>query len=974
MTHPPRPVDGDRDPGRTLGEASALAAPPRPGALTQLLADMVKAPQGAGWEVPLQVGEEVGRFQIVREIGRGGFGVVYEAHDRELARSVAFKALRAGTATAGGQAVAEAEAAARLAHPNIVHLYDLGHSDRGAWLIMELLRGRSLAERLDEGPLPLREAVRVAVEISRGLAHAHQQGVIHRDLKPSNVFLCDDGQVKVLDFGLAQVFGKAGLAGGTPAYMAPEQAAGEAGDERTDVYSLGLVIRELLTGKGPLTPSTAPAPDEAPATDKPSAPARRTPAALTRLMAAMTSPDPTGRPAGGAAVLTALLPVQKSLEPKKLLWAAAFLVAIAFGSALAFAVFWQRPMPPGPLVAAIADTANQTGDSELDGISELLHLGLGQTRRLSLMGRAQLLNLVSEGGGPIPHTIDEATARQAALRGQAQLLIVPAARRVSTGYEISVRATDLARKVALFHLTAIAGTKATLREVVDRLTRDLRRRLREEPGDTPAQVAPSTELAPASSEAWARYVEGQRLENDFELKKALDAYERAITIEPDFALALVAVMNLAVWPNIQKVDNFDAHREALRKNIHRLAPRERPYAELLLLMDEGEGGAPSYAYLKDVADRAIEAWPEDPRPYIFNATGLLATRADLAAARPYMEKYIELSTLQAHPAIDHLLMLGRLDEALSRARRWTEASETKISYINLTYVRRARGEVTEALEAARKAMEVARRSNARLSPVGSVGLAHVEADAIEEWERSNKDVPGDGSWKLLRGRVREALASFDAEAPAAGASRGDVGSYHAERATIMLARGDMKGAGREVEWLFRYPRRPPYYPAWCLAGPLAALGELEVAARLDDQAVSVDGREVCLRTYRLVRRWKTGDREGALRGLADVATGLSHFYRGEILAELGRDREAVEQFRLYHRQVWWSYLDEDMRLSYYPRSLYFEAAALERLGEKDEARKVIGRLLHLWDRADPDLPQLAEAKALQRRVAAAGGK
>ena len=293
----------DRDDQRRSAASPALSAVPLPGALTQLLADMVKAPGEAGragWEQPLLPGDQVGRFEIVREVGRGGFGVVYEAADRELSRSVAFKALRSGASSAArARAVAEAEAAARLAHPNIVHLYDLGHSERGAWLIMELLRGQTLSERLRDGPLPLREAVRVAVEISRGVAHAHRQGVFHRDLKPSNVFLCEDGQVKVLDFGLAQVFGKAGVAGGTPAYMAPEQAAGGAGDERSDVYSLGVMLRELLTGEPPTR--TTPTPGEgAGAPTGTSVAVKGAPAALSRLVARLTSTEPAARPASGA--------------------------------------------------------------------------------------------------------------------------------------------------------------------------------------------------------------------------------------------------------------------------------------------------------------------------------------------------------------------------------------------------------------------------------------------------------------------------------------------------------------------------------------------------------------------------------------------------------------------------------------------------------------------------------------------------
>src|SRR6185369_1626407 len=254
----------------------------RPGALTALLQDLLRAPEPAGWDVPLQPGEVVGRFEVIREVGRGGFGVVYEVKDRELSRSVAFKAVRRPASTADVRALAEAEAAARLAHPNIVHLYDVGTSDRGPYLIMELLHGETLAERLEKGPLAPREAVRVGVEIARGLAHAHAQGVVHRDLKPGNVFVCEDGQVKVLDFGMAHVFGRAGLQGGTPAYMAPEQARGETGDERSDVYSLGVVLREILPS-GPV-------------------------AALT---ARMLAEDPASRPADGRAVHAALARIQR---------------------------------------------------------------------------------------------------------------------------------------------------------------------------------------------------------------------------------------------------------------------------------------------------------------------------------------------------------------------------------------------------------------------------------------------------------------------------------------------------------------------------------------------------------------------------------------------------------------------------------------------------------------------------------------
>ncbi len=193
-------------PGNAAALASTAYPSAPPGAMSALLAELVRCPPGAGWDRPVFPGEEIGRFEIIREIGRGGFGVVYQARDRELQREVAFKAVRPSGVDPLHEArlLGEAEAAARLSHPNIVHLYDVGRCDRGPYLVLELLRGARLGDRLAAGPLPAREAVRIAVEASRGLAHAHALGVIHRDVSPGNVFLCEDGQVKVLDFGLAQ--------------------------------------------------------------------------------------------------------------------------------------------------------------------------------------------------------------------------------------------------------------------------------------------------------------------------------------------------------------------------------------------------------------------------------------------------------------------------------------------------------------------------------------------------------------------------------------------------------------------------------------------------------------------------------------------------------------------------------------------------------------------------------------------------
>ncbi|HQR30956.1 MAG TPA: serine/threonine-protein kinase, partial [Anaeromyxobacteraceae bacterium] len=228
------------------------------GSLTRLLREALSPDdaKGSSWDPALFPGAVVGRFEMLRELGRGGFGTVWEARDTALKRRVAFKAIRgAGRGAADDRALAEAEAAAHLLHPNVVTLFDLGRSEHGAFLVMELLEGRSLAAALEEGPFPPAEAVRIGAGIAAGLAHAHAKGILHRDLTPSNVFLCANGDVKLLDLGLSRVLGRdgghVGPGDGTPGHAPPERLRGEPEDARGDLYALGLLLQLMLTGALP---------------------------------------------------------------------------------------------------------------------------------------------------------------------------------------------------------------------------------------------------------------------------------------------------------------------------------------------------------------------------------------------------------------------------------------------------------------------------------------------------------------------------------------------------------------------------------------------------------------------------------------------------------------------------------------------------------------------------------------------------
>jgi serine/threonine protein kinase len=225
----------------------------------------------------LSAGTRLGPYEILAPLGAGGMGEVYRARDSKLDRDVAIKVLPESVA-ADPEALArferEAKAVAALSHPNILAIHDFGTHDDISYAVMELLEGETLRGKLDASPIPQKQAVDYALQIARGLSAAHERGVVHRDLKPENVFVTKDGHVKILDFGLAKRVEKVapgeetsaptasghtqpGTVMGTVGYMSPEQVRGLPVDHRSDIFSFGAILYELLSGKRAFSRPTA---------------------------------------------------------------------------------------------------------------------------------------------------------------------------------------------------------------------------------------------------------------------------------------------------------------------------------------------------------------------------------------------------------------------------------------------------------------------------------------------------------------------------------------------------------------------------------------------------------------------------------------------------------------------------------------------------------------------------------------------
>lgn len=348
--------------------------------------------QPAVTRVPLQKGAQLGQYTILARIGAGGMGEVYRAHDPKLKRDVAIKVLPSfvsGDPDRLRRFEQEARAAAALNHPNILAVFHLGTYEGAPYLVSELLEGSTLRDQLERGSLPLRKVIDCGVQIARGLAAAHEKGIVHRDLKPENLFVTKDGRVKILDFGLAKLtqhteqvdinsptvsrLTEPGIVIGTVGYMSPEQARGKAADHRADIFALGAILYEMLTGKRAFQKPTA-----------------------AETMSAILNEDPPRvaqlaptTPSGMQRVVQHCL--EKSPEQR-----------FQSASDLAFALeglsdFGSAPKPaPGKQIKAIDSLAvlpleNASGDPEADylsdGISETLINSLAQLRKIRVVPR-----------------------------------------------------------------------------------------------------------------------------------------------------------------------------------------------------------------------------------------------------------------------------------------------------------------------------------------------------------------------------------------------------------------------------------------------------------------------------------------------------------------------------------------------------------------------------------------------------------
>jgi tetratricopeptide (TPR) repeat protein/predicted Ser/Thr protein kinase len=538
------------------------------------------------------------RYEILKLLGEGGMGAVYKARDQEVDRLVALKVIRpelAGHSSVLQRFKQELILARTVTHRNVIRIYDLGVAEGCRFITMEFIEGRDLSSVLEDGKLEPQEAVKILRQVCAALEAAHEEGVVHRDLKPQNIMLEASGRVVVMDFGLARSMEASGLtqAGsimGTPAYMSPEQAKGLPADERSDIFALGIILYQMLTGVVPFKAETALASLLLRTQGPPTPPMKLNPAipqTLNDIVLKALATDPAIRYQKAADLSKDLHDWQEGVlhqhivtPPIKMMEesTAGKWIAIAVAGAIALLAagygiyrLIDRPAAPlAPMTVLIADFKNHTGDEVFTGTLEsTLKLALEGASFIGAYDRARVREL---GLKAISGTFDEPAAEAVAASQGLNVVVSGSIDRHGADYQLALRAVQTVTGKVLANVDATAPNKDQVLFAVTKLGTELRKALGDSTSESAQRLSMET-LSSANLEAVHEYASGLDNLSAGKFADAQAHLSKAVELDPNFGMAYTIMASAARnQGRFQDAEQFI--REAI-KLTGRMTERER---------------------------------------------------------------------------------------------------------------------------------------------------------------------------------------------------------------------------------------------------------------------------------------------------------------------------------------------------------------------------------------------------------------
>jgi serine/threonine protein kinase len=822
-------------------------------------------------------GDKVKHYEILDQIGKGGMGEVYLAQDTSLDRKVAIKFLpeeMQKDTGARARLVREAKAAASLDHPFICKVFETGEFEGKAYIVMEYIEGKDLKETLEGGTLSIREALQMALEIAEALEEAHEKGIIHRDLKPANIMITPRGHVKVMDFGLAKHFltegegditqtitqqslTEHGAIVGTLAYMSPEQARGEHVDVRSDIFSLGIILYEMTTGKhpfskaNPLETLTSILRDATPPVNiKP----KMMNPVLSPVLRKALAKEPENRYQNIKELIDAIHKFQKDFGGGRLRlrwWQIAAGAALIIAMIVAGMLLLPRGGPeessldPGSetISVLVGDFQNQTGDPIFEGtIEQTLGIGLEGAPFISLYNRAQAREQVKASDPSSEGRLSSKNAQLLSRKKEINLIVSGWIASSDKGYALTAWAMDTTKSERIAEADITIESKVDVLSAVQSLANKLIPQMRDIPPESLKKL--SGEIFTATSlEAMKSYTQAQDLADQGRDEESIPFYQEAIKKDPNLGRAYAGLA--VVYRNRRNKSEAIEYYQRAMTLLDQMTDREK---------FRTRGG---YYFLNNNYKQAIQEYNELKEQYPADSAGDTNLSLAYFFTRNMQKAYEEgLRTAEREPEsitpwnnlICYAIAVGKFDKADEEVKKLIEFDPTfPDAHVLLALIEIEKGRNNIAEEAYQKLASLGAYEESWAS-VGLADLALYEGrsnDAKKILESGiSKDLKEDDKYSaaykytmlahalLLQGKKAMAVEAADS---AANTSKGEDILYAS--AQIYIQAGEEEKAKNIAEELSARVQPDPQAYAKLIEGEIMlAQGNTTEAVKLFQEA------------------------------------------------------------------------------------------------------------------------------------------